>query len=105
MAASMRRVALACGIPLFLVLSVSAQDSRKRIVEETPVYPPMAKALQLTGTVKVQVIIGTDGQIRETKVLGGSPVLVAATLEALKKWRYAPAPVETTAELQFNFHP
>ena len=61
--------------------------------------------MRLTGTVKVQVIIAKDGQIKDTKVLGGHPVLVDTTLEALKKWKYAPAPTETTSILEFNFHP
>jgi len=38
-------------------------------------------------------------------VLGGNPVLVESTLEALKKWRYAPSGSETTTTLEFNFHP
>ena len=32
-------------------------------------------------------------------------MFVDATTEALKKWKYAPSNSETTAELEFNFHP
>jgi TonB family protein len=59
----------------------------------------------LSGTVKVQVVIAPDGQVKEVKVIGGHPLFVEATLEALKKWRYAPSNSETTAALEFNFHP
>lgn len=89
----------------FVVLSGSAQDGRRLIAQDPPAYPPAARTMRLTGTVKVQVIIAKDGQIKDTKVLGGHPVLVDTTLEALKKWKYAPAPTETTSILEFNFHP
>ena len=65
----------------------------------------MAKRMHLTGTVKVQVVIGPDGLIKEFKVVGGHPVLVEAALEALKMWKFAPASGETTTILEFNFHP
>jgi TonB family protein len=65
----------------------------------------MAKRLRLTGVVKVQVVIAPNGQIKQTKVLGGHPVLVTAVEETLKNWKYAPASAETTTQLEFSFHP
>ena len=88
-----------------LALGAPAQEVRKLIDQPHPRYPEVAKTLRLSGTVKVQVTIGTDGQIKETKILGGHPIFVDATLDALKKWRYAPAPAETTAQLEFSFRP
>lgn len=99
-------VAALRGMLLSLVaLSMSAQEGRKSIAQPPPTYPAIAKPLRLSGTVKVQVVIGIDGQIKETKVVGGHPLFVDATLEALKKWKYTPAQAETTAQLEFNFHP
>jgi len=46
-----------------------------------------------------------NGQIKQTKVLGGHPVLVTAVEETLKNWKYAPASAETTTQLEFSFHP
>jgi protein TonB len=82
----------------------SAQESRKAISNPTPAYPEVAKKLHLAGTVKVQVVIAANGQIKEVKVVGGHPVLVSAVEETLKTWKYAPASGETTTQLQFNFH-
>jgi outer membrane biosynthesis protein TonB len=53
----------------------------------------------------VQVVIGTDGRIKETNVVGGHPLLVATVEDTLKNWKYAPASNETTAQLEFRFHP
>jgi TonB family protein len=65
----------------------------------------MAKRMALTGTVKIEIVVGPDGQIKNTRVLGGHPLFVDAALDALKKWKYAPASMETTTILEFDFHP
>jgi TonB family protein len=88
-----------------VAISVSAQEGRRLIAQPAPTYPAVARPMHLMGTVKVQVVIGADGQIKDTKILGGHPLFVDATLDALKKWRYAPAQSETTTLLEFDFHP
>jgi TonB family protein len=98
------------GTLLALALSLAganlqAQDSRKVLSNPVPVYPEIAKRMQIIGTVKVQVVIGPDGRIKEKKFIGGHPLLVNAVDETLKNWKYAPASGETTTQLEFNFHP
>jgi TonB family protein len=87
------------------VVSLRAQESRKALSNPVPAYPEVAKKLRLVGTVKVQVVIGADGRIKEKSFIGGHPVLVNAVEETLKNWKYAPASGETTTQLEFNFHP
>jgi len=87
------------------VANLRAQDSRKVLSNPVPVYPDVAKRMRLTGTVKVQIVIATDGRIKEKNFIGGHPVLVNAVEETLKNWKYAPASGETTTQLEFNFHP
>jgi TonB family protein len=89
----------------FTAVGSSGQETRKAIVQSSPVYPQMAKQFQLSGTVKVQVVIAPDGQIKDTKVLGGHPLLAESVLAALKKWKFAPSNTETTQVLEFNFKP
>ena len=74
-------------------------------LESDAAYPEMAKSMKLRGMVKVQVIIGTDGTIKETKVIGGHPMLVESVTETLKRWKYAAASTETVTVLEFDFHP
>ena len=85
--------------------NLQAQESRKVLSNPVPAYPEVARRLRLTGVVKVQVVIGTDGRIKDKTVIGGHPVLVNSVEEALKNWKYAPASGETTTQLEFNFHP
>jgi TonB family protein len=87
----------------FLGVCASAQEPRKAINKPQPVYPEIAKSLLLRGTVRIEVIIGVDGEIKSAKVVGGHPVLAQAAMDAVRKWRYAPAKTETTETLEFNF--
>jgi TonB family protein len=90
---------------ILTVVNLSAQENRKVLSNPVPAYPETAKRFRLTGVVKVQVVIAPDGQIKSTKVIGGHPLLVKAIEDTLKDWKYAPASSETTAQLEFNFHP
>jgi TonB family protein len=85
--------------------STSGQEARKAIAKPTPRYPEIAKHLKLVGTVKVEILIGPDGKVKSTNVVGGHPILIDATLVALKEWKYEPAKTETAATLTFEFRP
>ena len=86
-------------------MNLQAQDGRKVVSNPVPAYPDVAKRMHLIGTVKVQVVIGADGRIKEKHFIGGHPILVNAVEETLKDWKYAPAGGDSTAQLEFNFHP
>jgi periplasmic protein TonB len=86
-------------------LNLTAQEGRKLISSPAPAYPAMARNFHLTGVVRVQAVVATDGHIKRTQVLGGHPILVDAVQETLKSWKYEPASSEWTTTLEFNFHP
>jgi TonB family protein len=92
-------------IPFTWCEPASAQDSRKVKVSVQPAYPELAKKNRMQGVTRLQVVIAPDGAIKDIKVLGGNPVFVQASVEAVKKWKYEPAPGETTAILKFEFKP
>ncbi len=85
--------------------AVYGQEARKAIVKSTPEYPELARRMRLSGTVKIQVTIAPNGRVKDTKVIGGHPVLVAAVTSALQKWKFAPGSAETSQTLEFDFHP
>lgn len=101
---SLPKIVLAFAV-CFHAAALPAQEGRKLLKQPSPPYPEMAKRMHLSGTVKVQVVIGADGLIKETKVVGGHPILVEAALETLRMWKYAPAGGETTTTLEFSFRP
>ena len=73
-----------------------------------PVYPPAAKAANIQGVVILEVVIGTDGTVKEGRVLRSISLLDQAALDAVLQWRYEPtllngAPVEAIATVTINF--
>jgi TonB family protein len=74
-----------------------------------PVYPASAKNAGIEGTVGLQAIIGTDGNVQAIRVLSSIDAdLTAAALEAVKQWRYSPTllngvPVETLSNIEVEF--
>jgi TonB family protein len=69
-----------------------------------PEYPVIAKQLHLQGKVKIEVTVAADGHVVSTKVMGGNPVLASAAIDAIKKWRFEPAPKETTELIESDFN-
>lgn len=74
-----------------------------------PVYPAIAKAAHVSGTVVVQAIISTTGHIESAHAVSGPEMLRGAALEAVENARYRPyllnnqpTTVETTITINFQ---
>jgi beta-lactamase regulating signal transducer with metallopeptidase domain len=85
------------------VAAVNLQES------PPPIYPPLAKAASVQGTVKLQILIGTDGHVNYTTVISGHPLLITAAMDAAKLYVYKPtmlngqaAQVLTDVEITFQ---
>ncbi|MGD0791515.1 MAG: energy transducer TonB [Terriglobales bacterium] len=86
-------------------LAWGQEIDRKAKSKVAPVYPELAKRMNITGVVKVQVTVSAKGEIKNTKVVGGHPVLANAALDAVKKWRFEAGPGESTGIVEFRFDP
>lgn len=74
-----------------------------------PVYPAIAKAARIEGTVVLRAIISRDGSIQNLQVVSGPPLLAPAAVDAVRQWRYRPyllngepVEVETTVQVIFQ---
>jgi protein TonB len=56
----------------------------------TPVYPPIAKAVHVEGSVVMEAVISKTGHIESLNVVSGPEMLRQAALEAVERARYAP---------------
>lgn len=61
-----------------------------RISYVKPDYPAIAVSARVAGSVIIEAIIGTDGVVRDAKVLRSIPLLDEAALRAVRQWRYTP---------------
>jgi protein TonB len=56
-----------------------------------PVYPDFARTAMLDGTVVLHVLVGTDGRVKNVKVVKGVLGLDEASVAAVKQWTFLPA--------------
>jgi len=85
--------------------SGSTDESKRKVKTKTaPMYPDLAKRMNVTGKVKIEVVITPEGRVKSTRVVGGHPLLVQACQDAVKEWKFVPAPEETTQVVEFEFH-
>lgn len=70
-----------------------------------PFYPDLARKMNITGTVKIEVTVAPNGTVKEARIVGGHPVLATAALDAAKKWRFEPASGESSGVIEFKFEP
>jgi len=70
-----------------------------------PAYPDLARKMNISGTVKIEVTVSPNGTVKDARVVGGHPVLANAALDAAKKWRFEPAAAESTGVIDFKFEP
>ena len=102
-------VALSVGVFVLSQSSSLAQEqsdeNRKILTRANPVYPDLARRMQLGGIVKVEATVAPGGRVKLTRVIGGSPLLTRAAVEAIEKWTWAVAAHETKELIELNFHP
>jgi TonB family protein len=101
---------MALALAMGTAATFHAQDSDNEMVRKArskvePIYPVLARKMNLTGTVKVEVVVAPNGTVKEAKVVGGHPVLASAALDAVRKWRFEPAAEESTGIVNFKFEP
>lgn len=60
--------------------------SRSGAVKVT--YPELARRMKISGVVRLELQLATGGAVRDSKVLGGNPVLVSAAQQAVKTARF-----------------
>jgi protein TonB len=73
-----------------------------------PVYPGIAQRAGISGLVRLEAVIATDGRVASVRVLQGHPLLVPAAVEAVRTWLYTPPllngePIELIMQVDVTF--
>lgn len=85
--------------------SASTDDGKRKVkTRVSPAYPELARRMNVTGKVKIEVVITPDGHVKSARVIGGHPLLVQACEDAVKEWKFTPANEESTQIVEFEFH-
>ena len=90
-------------------VNISEREASGLLLDRVkPDYPPIAKVNYVQGRVDLQIVVGKDGKVEQAHLLQGFPILAAAALQGVKKWKYrplltnnVPTPFQTTARVSF----
>ncbi|MGA2586313.1 MAG: energy transducer TonB [Candidatus Aminicenantales bacterium] len=82
--------------------------NKNAIYRASPNYPPQAKAAQISGTVRVEIVVDEGGNVVSAHALNGLPFFQEAAVEAAEKWKFKPflnkdRPIKVSGILEFNF--
>jgi TonB family protein len=88
---------------------MEGEGARHLLTHIEPVYPPIAKATHVQGSVLLHVDVDETGTITKVEVIGGPPMLRGAAADAVKQWKYKPfevdgkpAPVRVVVSVPFS---
>jgi TonB family protein len=69
-----------------------------KLVDVKPIYPEHLMSARIGGTVTMDTLIGTDGAVREVRVLSSPhPDLERAAVDAVRQWEFTPTLLNCTA--------
>jgi TonB family protein len=96
----------ATSAPLAWGQEIKGQETnRKAKSKVSPVYPDLARRMNISGVVKVRVTVAANGSVKDAQLVGGHPVLASAAMDAVRKWRFETRPEETSEIVEFRFDP
>jgi TonB family protein len=107
--ASAATLSLCWALLLAPILSSAQQEQggsgRKIVNRVVPVYPRLARTMNLRGTVRLDAIVQANGTVKTVELKGGHPVLAQAAENAIRKWKWEPATHESHEPIEFHFDP
>ena len=73
-------------------LPVGGDLKQARLLKSaSPIYPPTARAQNVSGEVKIDALIDVNGNVTSVKIISGPALLHQSALDAVKQWKYEPA--------------
>jgi TonB family protein len=95
--------------PTAAAMEQSQLEPLQLIKTGTPIYPAIAKARNITGTVVVQGTVDKNGKVAKLQFVSGQPIFKDAAFEAVRQYQYKPARlngqlIEQTIQIKLTFH-
>ena len=86
-----------------ITMLLHAEDAPRKLKSRiAPQYPDLARKMNVSGSVKLEIIVAPNGQVKAVRPLGGHPLLIDAAQNAVKQWRYEPG-TEGTEVVEIRF--
>jgi TonB family protein len=81
----------------------SSESTRKVLVKTPPVYPSLARSMNIHGVVKLEAEVLPNGAVKNVEVKGGHPLLTQSAVMAVKRWKFEPDVHETKEIIEIKF--
>jgi TonB family protein len=81
------------------------EPQRAVLQRMNPQYPELARRSQISGNVKLEMVVLPNGRVKTVSVVGGNPVLAEAAAAAVTRWKFMPTNNVTTERVEIRFHP
>lgn len=85
--------------------SDSSETARKVTNKVIPTYPVLARPMNLSGTVRLEVLVLPNGSAKSVLVKGGNPLLAQVAQDAVRGWKWEKSEHDTTELVEFKFSP
>jgi TonB family protein len=91
-------------VPPQVVRGQDASETKRKVkTQVTPSYPELARRMNVHGKVKLEVTVAADGTVKSVHAVGGHPLLVSASQDAVRNWKFETGPKETIQIIEVNF--
>ncbi len=82
--------------------------SPQKTLDVRPVYPDLARAARVQGTVVLEAVLDRAGRVSQVRVVKSVPLLEQAAIAAVRQWQYTPStlhgvPVEVLMTITVTF--
>lgn len=78
-------------------IKLPADVAASLLIQKTaPVYPPIAQAARVSGTVIMNVGVSEAGIVQDVQVVSGPAMLQQSAINTVRAWRYKPFIIDTT---------
>jgi TonB family protein len=91
-------------------IAISSGSATGLLIDKVaPVYPSIARAARVQGTVILRATISKTGDIAYLEVISGDPLLRSGVMDAVRRWKYKPylvngEPVAVDTTINVVFH-
>ncbi len=95
----------AAALVLLLAMAAPARAGDDRAIKSrvAPIYPEIAKRMKIVGVVRIEATVDQQGKVTEVKTLSGNHMLSVAAEDAVRQWKFVPAPEDSTVNVDVNF--
>lgn len=84
-------IATCAGVMAAETINIPTANAMTRVAKRVaPMYPAAARQLNVSGTQEVEITVDEQGSVVDAKVLKGNAMFSAASVSAVKQWKFTP---------------